>query len=383
VSQFVASNFIKLLTNMKSYKLKKYEQALIETYLKFDELLRMEKVNQLLIKQYNNTKSHNNNNNYEINFQLQKDNKDYEKFESAKERLTAINSNNYNAIDKTYLRKSFLMENPVDDIHYDNSNATRRKDLNLTANILSSENLSPNYNYVDDLVRARNSLIKNKKETEKEISLNSADDQKIEISLNKNSADAINTDNFSKLVAKDMGTTANILLIKNNMLYLANVGDSMAVLFKNGQAIRLNQEHKTTLQSEYTRVTKSGAKIMNNRIEGRLNLTRAIGMILIFKFFNLGDLSFKINPDFNIYEQAVTAYPQITTMKITKDCDFIIMACDGVWDCVDAQKLCEHVSIRLKSYAKIADIIADLFDSIISKTNNSKIIQIKINFQPL
>ncbi len=79
-----------------------------------------------------------------------------------------------------------------------------------------------------------------------------------------------------------------------------------------------------------------------------------------------------MNPEINIYEQAVTAYPQITTMKITKDCDFIIMACDGVWDCVDAQKLSEHVSIRLKSQALIADIIADLLDSIISKTNNSK-----------
>ena len=33
---------------MKSYKQKNYEQALIETYLKFDELLRLEKVNQFL-----------------------------------------------------------------------------------------------------------------------------------------------------------------------------------------------------------------------------------------------------------------------------------------------------------------------------------------------
>ena len=79
-----------------------------------------------------------------------------------------------------------------------------------------------------------------------------------------------------------------------------------------------------------------------------------------------------MNTENNIYEQAVTAYPQITTMKITKDCDFIIMACDGVWDCVDAQKLCEHVAIRLKSNGKIADIIVDLLDSIISKTNSSK-----------
>jgi serine/threonine protein phosphatase PrpC len=59
-------------------------------------------------------------------------------------------------------------------------------------------------------------------------------------------------------------------------------------------------------------------------------------------------------------------------MKITKDFDFIIMACDGVWDCVDAQKLCEHISIRLKSNIKLSSIISDLFDQIISKTNNSK-----------
>lgn len=94
-------------------------------------------------------------------------------------------------------------------------------------------------------------------------------------------------------------------------------------------------------------------------------------------------MSFKTNPDINIYEQAVTAYPQITNMKITKDCDFVIMACDGVWDCVDAQKVCEHVSIRLKSHGKIADIIADLFDSIISKTNNSMIILIKLTVAPV
>ncbi len=72
------------------------------------------------------------------------------------------------------------------------------------------------------------------------------------------------------------------------------------------------------------------------------------------------------------YEQAVTAYPEITKMKITKDIDFILMACDGVWDCVDIQKLCEHISLRIKLRIKISDIIAELFDQIISKTNNSK-----------
>ena len=124
-----------------------------------------------------------------------------------------------------------------------------------------------------------------------------------------------------------MGTTANIILIKNNQIFLAKVGDSLAVLFKNGQAIRLNDEHKVTLPSESIRINKSGAKVINNSIEGRLNLTRAIG-----------DMSFKKNYYLKFFEQAVTAYPQITNHKNSNDCEFIILGCNGVWDCVDVQK---------------------------------------------
>lgn len=47
------------------------------------------------------------------------------------------------------------------------------------------------------------------------------------------------------------------------------------------------------------------------------------------------------------------------------------MACDGVWDCVDVQKVCEHISFRLKSNAKVSEIIAELMDQIVAKTNNS------------
>ena len=83
-----------------------------------------------------------------------------------------------------------------------------------------------------------------------------------------------------RLVANEMGTTANVVLIKNNYLYIANVGDSLAVMYKNGIAEKLTTEHKVSLEPEKTRIEKSGARIINNRIEGRLNLTRAIGIII-------------------------------------------------------------------------------------------------------
>jgi serine/threonine protein phosphatase PrpC len=58
-------------------------------------------------------------------------------------------------------------------------------------------------------------------------------------------------------------------------------------------------------------------------------------------------------------------------MKITKDMDFIVMGCDGVWDCVDVQNFCEHISMMLKSGVRKCDLIPDLFDQIIAKINNS------------
>ena len=56
ISNFVASNFERLLKHMKSLKKKKYEQALIETFLKFDELLRIGKIENFLKENTNTTK---------------------------------------------------------------------------------------------------------------------------------------------------------------------------------------------------------------------------------------------------------------------------------------------------------------------------------------
>jgi len=239
---------------MKSYKLKKYEQALIEAYIKFDEILKMEKVNHLLIKQYNNIQS---GNKYEINIEFKFDN-------NSENRIMEVISNNSPG------RSGYLKNN----INTNEKNPEILSIKKKEANTLQEKNLSKK-----DKQRTQD-LEKNDKENQSSSPLPNSSN-KVEDSSLKYSANNISAENYSSLISNDMGTTANILLIKNNMLYLANVGDSMAVLFKNGQAIRLNHEHKTTLQSEFTRVTKSGAKIINNRIEGRLNLTRAIGIFII------------------------------------------------------------------------------------------------------
>lgn len=250
---------------MKSYKQKNYEQALIETYLKLDELLRLEKVNQFLKDNSNIKENSKLSVRFSYGFENMVDGMDFANEEKIKEVIKENDKHNPEV----------------------SSNSSKNKNSENSSN--HTQGLVPKENIID--------LTKNENNTPKTSSPRSKDgeskttisrdiltyeNQKIQISLRSNSPDRTK-DKYDDLVAKEMGTTANILLIKNNYLYLANVGDSLAVLFKNGVAIRLNQEHKTALQSECTRIYKSGLKIINNRIEGRLNLTRAIGIKIILK----------------------------------------------------------------------------------------------------
>lgn len=158
-----------------------------------------------------------------------------------------------------------------------------------------------------------------------------------------------------------MGTTANVICIFNNNLIVANVGDSLGVLFQKGKAVILNTEHKVSIQGEEERVLKSGFQIHNGRVDGKLNLTRAIG-----------DLQFK-DKKLRPYEQAVTAYPEILVYELDETCEFFVSGCDGIWDCVEPQKFCEYISGELKKEVKISTIIANIQDMILSKTINSPI----------
>jgi len=73
------------------------------------------------------------------------------------------------------------------------------------------------------------------------------------------------------------------------------------------------------------------------------------------------------------HEQAVISYPEIKKIKITNDIEFIVLACDGVWDCVEIQKFCEYLSMWIKKTKKsISKILSDAFDMMLSKNKNCK-----------
>jgi protein phosphatase PTC1 len=98
---------------------------------------------------------------------------------------------------------------------------------------------------------------------------------------------------------------------RQRVLYTANVGDARIVLCRNGRALRLSYDHKGSDENEGRRVANAGGLILNNRVNGVLAVTRA-----------LGDAYMK---------DLVTGHPYTTETVIQPEQDeFIILACDGV-----------------------------------------------------
>lgn len=107
--------------------------------------------------------------------------------------------------------------------------------------------------------------------------------------------------------------------IRQRVLYTANVGDARVILCRNGKALRLSYDHKGSDENEGRRIANAGGLILNNRVNGVLAVTRALGDAYI--------------------KDLVTGHPYTTETVIQPDLDeFIILACDGLWDVCSDQE---------------------------------------------
>lgn len=120
-----------------------------------------------------------------------------------------------------------------------------------------------------------------------------------------------------------VGTTAVVALVGRRMIYVANCGDSRAVLSRDGQAVALTDDHKAAREDETARVEAAGGQILfwnGVRVMGLLAVSRAIG-------------DHSLRP-------YVIAEPEVTIVNRHHADEILIMASDGLWDVMSNQEAC-------------------------------------------
>ena len=73
------------------------------------------------------------------------------------------------------------------------------------------------------------------------------------------------------------GTTACVVLVTKDKIYCSNSGDSRAVLSRKNDVIALSEDHKPGNTKELERIEASGHFVEDDRVDGNLALSRAIG----------------------------------------------------------------------------------------------------------
>lgn len=132
-------------------------------------------------------------------------------------------------------------------------------------------------------------------------------------------------------LAINTGSTAVIILKRHNTLWVANIGDSRAIMNQGHKSIPLTRDHKPNDPEENERIVRLGGKVIKAfpgdayRVNGILALSRAIG-------------DFSLSPH-------VTWKPDISIYHTTPSINhYVMVATDGIWDVLSNNEVVDIIN---------------------------------------
>ncbi|KAH8265981.1 hypothetical protein KR026_005009 [Drosophila bipectinata] len=245
----------------------------------------------------------------------------------------------------------------ITNINYSSSSKESEKLREMTTSAAEEESTDDD----DDYENIKSSDIPTEESSDDDIdSTNNDDDDEDDddVSDEEIDEDQMANDNFCANMieepGKDSGCTAVVCLLQGRNLFVANAGDSRCVVSRNGRAIEMSLDHKPEDERESMRIVNAGGRVtLDGRVNGGLNLSRA-----------LGDHAYKTNLGLPAEAQMISALPDVKKLLITPEDEFMILACDGIWNYMSSEEVVHFVRLKLKDETrKLSQICEELFDN--------------------
>lgn len=175
---------------------------------------------------------------------------------------------------------------------------------------------------IDDSLKDNKSMLAYKSTTDAN---ETEEDQLFRILFELESIPEFNLANFT-------GSCACVVILTGYDLFIANLGDSRAVLLNSESLINLNYSHLPELDEEQQRINDAGFEIADGRIDGVINVSRAIG-----------DFTYKTK-GLESSKTAITAEPFIKQLTCQPK-DTVVISSDGMFEYLDGMTKNELLSI--------------------------------------
>jgi len=146
-------------------------------------------------------------------------------------------------------------------------------------------------------------------------------------------------------------TAVAAMILEDNTIICANAGDSRSIMSIGGEAKPLSYDHKPVNKTENSRIVAAGGFVEFGRVNGNLALSRA-----------LGDFEFKQNQNLPAEQQIVTADPDIISHTSTAEDEFLVIACDGIWDVLKNQEVVDFVRRCIAQRKELHEICELMMD---------------------
>ncbi|CAI5453039.1 unnamed protein product [Caenorhabditis angaria] len=166
------------------------------------------------------------------------------------------------------------------------------------------------------------------------------------------------------------GCTAVCAIVTPSHIIIGNLGDSRAMIAQKQSAVFGTQDHKPYLEKEKKRIEEAGGSVLVQRINGSLAVSRAFG-----------DYDYKNHPLLSAEKQLVSAEPDVYVRERNHESDeFLILACDGIFDVIDNHELAQFVRGRLNVHTNLEQVCDDVLDECLTKGSRDNMTMIVVLF---
>lgn len=161
-----------------------------------------------------------------------------------------------------------------------------------------------------------------------------------------------------KFIDEKSGTTVVGVIVSPTHLFFINCGDSRAIFVRNNNVEFHTDDHKPSKPGEKDRIHRAGGTVMISRVNGSLAVSRA-----------LGDYEYKTAAGKCATEQLVSPEPEVTVFERSPKDEFIVLACDGVWDVMSNEATFKFIQSRLQLTDNLAEVCNQVIDTSLHKVS--------------